>query len=184
MREWKQENITKQNGGKCVHLVCGLSVSFYAKGHYLVMLKWNILGIINQFQNGNTVIVEKGGECADVSVVLYAYCWTILVLFKCINWQTTDLPTEGIHWTAEVAFNHIDYCSCIPSGISVWICLLTALFSHCPFTFCKRVPTIHISLKQLQSATNTSIPRRPFNSWVSQAMWEGGLFSYTLNSWR
>jgi len=87
-----------------------------------------------------------------------------LSCITCINWQTTDLPTEGIHCTAEVAFNHIDYCSCIPSGISVWFCLLTALFSHCPFTFSKRVPTIHISLKQLESTTNTSIPRRPFNS--------------------
>ena len=65
----------------CVHLVFGLSVSFYAKGNYLVMLKWNILAIINQFQNRNTVIVEKDGEHADISVVLYAYCWSILVLY-------------------------------------------------------------------------------------------------------
>jgi len=79
--EWKQENITKQSDEKCVHLVFGLSVSFYAKGHYLVMLKWNILEVINQFQNRNTVIVEKDGERADISVVLYAYCWTILVLY-------------------------------------------------------------------------------------------------------
>lgn len=39
MSESTQENITNQNGGKCVHLVFGLSVSFYAEGNYLVMLK-------------------------------------------------------------------------------------------------------------------------------------------------
>ena len=88
-----------------------------------------------------------------------------LSCIKCINWQTTNLPTEGIHWTAEVAFNHIDYCSCIPSGISKWCCLLTALFSHFPFTFWTRVPTIYTSLVQLENTViDTSIPRRPFNS--------------------
>lgn len=77
MSEWKKEDITKQNGGKSVHLVFGLPVSFYAKGNYLVMLKWNILAIINQLQNRNTVIVEKDGEHANISVLLYAYCWII-----------------------------------------------------------------------------------------------------------
>jgi len=54
-REYNQT----EYGGKIVHVVFGLSISFYAKGNYLVMLKWNILAIINQLQNRNTIIVEK-----------------------------------------------------------------------------------------------------------------------------